>query len=120
MSKTRGLTCIRCPRGCQLVATIEGGSVTAVTGNACPRGAAYAADEVCHPMRCVTTTVAVTDSPLDAVVSVRTDGDVPKEKVADVVAALATVRLEAPVHVGDLVLADVCGTSVNVVATREA
>lgn len=120
MSETRGLTCIRCPRGCQLVATIEGGSVTAVTGNACPRGAAYAADEVCHPMRCVTTTVAVTDSPLDAVVSVRTDGDVPKEKVADVVAALATVRLEAPVHVGDLVLADVCGTSVNVVATREA
>lgn len=120
MSETRGLTCIRCPRGCQLVATIEGGSVTAVTGNACPRGAVYAADEVCHPMRCVTTTVAVTDSPLDAVVSVRTDGDVPKEKVADVVAALATVRLEAPVHVGDLVLADVCGTGVNVVATREA
>lgn len=120
MSETRGLTCIRCPRGCQLVATIEGESVTAVTGNACPRGAAYAADEVCHPMRCVTTTVAVTDSPLDAVVSVRTDGDVPKEKVADVVAALATVRLEAPVHVGDLVLADVCGTGVNVVATREA
>lgn len=120
MSETRGLTCIRCPRGCQLVATIEGRSVTAVTGNACPRGAAYAADEVCHPMRCVTTTVAVTGSPLDAVVSVRTDGDVPKEKVADVVAVLATVRLEAPVHVGDLVLADVCGTGVNVVATREA
>lgn len=120
MSETRGLTCIRCPRGCQLVATIEGRSVTAVTGNACPRGAAYAADEVCHPMRCVTTTVAVTDSPLDAVVSVRTDWDVPKEKIADVVAALATVRLEAPVHVGDLVLADVCGTGVNVVATREA
>lgn len=120
MSETRGLTCIRCPRGCQLVATIEGGSVTAVTGNACPRGAAYAADEVCHPMRCVTTTVAVTGSPLDAAVSVRTDGDVPKEKVADVVAALATVRMEAPVHVGDLVLADVCGTDVNVVATREA
>lgn len=120
MSETRGLTCIRCPRGCQLVATIEGGSITAVTGNACPRGAAYAADEVCHPMRCVTTTVAVTDSPLDAVVTVRTDGDVPKEKIADVVAALATVRLEAPVHVGDLVLADACGTGVNVVATREA
>ena len=120
MSETRGLTCIRCPRGCQLVATIEGRSVTAVTGNACPRGAAYAADEVCHPMRCVTTTVVVDGSPMDAVVSVRTDGDVPKEKVADVVAALATVRLEAPVHVGDLVLADVCGTGVNVVATREA
>lgn len=120
MSEARGLTCIRCPRGCQLEARIEDGAVTGVTGNACPRGAAYAADEVCHPMRCVTTTVAVTDSALDAVVSVRTDADVPKERVADVVAALAEVQLEAPVHVGDIVLADVCGTGVNVVATREA
>lgn len=120
MSEARRLTCIRCPRGCQLEALVEDGAVAGVTGNACPRGAAYAADEVCHPMRCVTTTVAVAGSPLDAVVSVRTDGDVPKEKVTEVVAALATVHLEAPVRVGDLVLADVCGTGVNVVATREA
>ena len=120
MSDVRRLTCIRCPRGCQLVATVEGGSGTAVTGNACPRGAAYAADEVCHPMRCVTTTVAVDGSPLDAVVSVRTTGDVPREKVTDVVGALSAVRLTSPVHVGDLVLADVCCTGVNVVATREA
>lgn len=120
MSDVRRLTCIRCPRGCQLVATVEGGSVTAVTDNACPRGAAYAADEVCHPMRCVTTTVAVDGSPLDAVVSVRTAGDVPREKVTDVVVALSGVRLASPVHVGDVVLADVCGTGVNVVATREA
>lgn len=120
MSNVRRLTCIRCPRGCQLEAIVEGGSVTAVTGNACPRGAAYAADEVCHPMRCVTTTVVVNGSPLDAVVSVRTAGEVPREKVTNVVRALSDIRLTSPVHVGDLVLADVCGTGVNVVATREA
>ena len=68
----------------------------------------------------VTTTVAVDGSPLDAVVSVRTAGDVPREKVTDVVRALSGVRLTSPVHMGDLVLADVCGTGVNVVATREA
>ena len=117
MSDVRRLTCIRCPRGCQLEAVVEGGSVASVTGNGCPRGAVYAADEVCHPMRCVTTTVVVDGSPL---VSVRTAGDVPREKVADVVRALSDVRLASPVHVGDLVLADVCGTGVNVVATREA
>ena len=120
MSDVRRLTCIRCPRGCQLEAIVEGGSVTAVTGNACPRGAAYAADEVCHPMRYVTTTVVVNGSPLDAVVSVRTAGEVPREKVTNVVRALSDIRLTSPVHVGDLVLADVCGTGVNVVATREA
>lgn len=120
MSDVRRLTCIRCPRGCQLEAVVEGGSLSLVTGNACPRGAAYAADEVCRPMRCVTTTVAVDGSPLDAVVSVRTAGDVPREKVTNVVAALSGVRLASPVHVGDVILADVCGTGVNVVATREA
>lgn len=64
-------------------------------------------------MRCVTTTVAVDGSPLDAVVSVRTAGDVPREKVTDVVVALSGVRLASPVHVGDVVLADVCGTGVT-------
>lgn len=120
MPERRALTCIRCPRGCQLEATLDGGAVTSVMGNACPRGAAYAADELLHPMRCVTTTVRVAGSPHDAVVSVRTAGDVPKGLVRDVVAALADVELAAPVHVGDVVLRDVCGTGVDVIATREA
>ena len=34
----RQLTCIGCPMGCQLTATLEGGVVTAVTGNTCKRG----------------------------------------------------------------------------------
>ena len=38
----RELTCIGCPMGCQLRATLEDGVVTAVTGNTCPRGDAYA------------------------------------------------------------------------------
>lgn len=118
MSDVARLTCIRCPRGCQLEATVEKGVVTAVTGNACPRGAAYAADEVTHPMRCVTTTVRVSGG-TDAVTSVRTAGDVPRELVRDVVTALAGVTLQAPVHVGDVVLPDACGTGVDVVATRE-
>ena len=33
----RQLTCIGCPMGCQLTATLEGGVVTAVTGNTCIR-----------------------------------------------------------------------------------
>lgn len=36
----RQLTCIGCPMGCQLTATIENGVVTAVTGNTCKRAIA--------------------------------------------------------------------------------
>ena len=51
----RELTCIGCPMGCQLRATLEDGVVTAVTGNTCPRGDAYARKECVHPERTVTT-----------------------------------------------------------------
>ena len=50
----RELTCIGCPMGCQLRATLEDGVVTAVTGNTCPRGDAYARKECVHPERTVT------------------------------------------------------------------
>lgn len=35
-----------------------------------------------------------------------------------VMAALNTAALQAPVHTGDVVLPNVCGTGVDVVATR--
>ena len=50
---------------------------------------------------------------------VKTAGSVPKEKMFAVMDALDGVCLHAPVHCGDVVLADVCGTGVDVVATRE-
>ena len=113
------LTCIRCPKGCQVTVTLEGGQVTAVTGNGCPRGDAYARKEVTDPTRVVTTVVPVSGSAVARMVSVKTAGDVPKAKVLDVVRALSGVSMAAPVHIGDVVLADVCGTGVDVVATKD-
>ena len=55
----RELTCINCPLGCQLTVTLENGAVAAVAGNGCPRGDRYARDEVCHPVRMLTSTVPV-------------------------------------------------------------
>ena len=113
----RQLTCIGCPMGCQLTATLEGGVVTAVTGNTCKRGDSYARKECVAPARTVTGTVRVTGGLLP-VVSVRTRGDVPKERVLDVARALCRVHLTAPVHAGDVVIPNVLGTGVDVVATR--
>ena len=113
----RQLTCIGCPMGCQLTATIENGVVTAVTGNTCKRGDSYARKECVAPARTVTGTVRVTGGLLP-VVSVRTRGDVPKERVLDVARALCRVHLTAPVHAGDVVIPNVLGTGVDVVATR--
>lgn len=119
-TQTRELICINCPLGCPLTVKIADGEVVSVTGNTCKRGEVYGRKEVSDPTRVVTTTVPVVGSATERMVSVKTAADVPKGKVFDVVAALADVRVQAPVRIGDVVLADVCGTGVDVVATKNA
>lgn len=115
--ETRDLTCIGCPLGCSIVVTMGNGEVTSVTGNTCPRGDAYARKEVTNPTRIVTSTVRVNGGSLP-MVSCKTKEDIPKGKIFEVTEALKSVTLEAPVHIGDIVLKDVAGTGVDVVATK--
>lgn len=51
-------------------------------------------------------------------VSVKTKEDVPKEKIFDCMRALKDVTVQAPVHIGDVVLKNVAGTGVDMVATK--
>lgn len=111
------LVCIGCPMGCPLVVEMDGGTVVSVSGNTCPRGDAYARKEVTHPTRVVTSTVRVHGGTLP-MVSCKTRSDVPKDKIFDVVRALKDVDVNAPVSIGDVVLADVAGTGVDVIATK--
>ena len=115
--ETRNLICIGCPMGCPLTVELENGAVTTVTGNTCPRGDAYARKEVTNPTRIVTSTVQVTGGALPAV-SCKTASDVPKDKIFDVVRALKTVEVAAPVAIGQVLLPDAAGTGVDVIATK--
>ena len=77
--ETRELTCICCPMGCSMTAEIENHEVVKVTGNTCPRGAAYAKKEITSPSRTVTSSVHVTHGKL-LMASVKTKEEVPKEE----------------------------------------
>ena len=113
----RNLTCIGCPLGCALKVTIDGENVT-VTGNTCKRGADYGAKEVTHPTRIVTSTVCVKNGTIP-MVSVKTARDIPKEKIFDVMKELNRVVVKAPVHREDVIVSDICGTGVDLVATKD-
>ena len=115
--ETRELICIGCPLGCPLTVTVENNEVTSVTGNTCPRGDAYARKEVTNPTRIVTSTVRVSGG-VSPMVSCKTAADIPKGKIFDVVKALKDVEIPAPVKIGDVVIADVAGTGVDIVATK--
>ena len=113
----RELTCIGCPLGCPLTVTLENGVVQSVQGNTCPRGDAYARKEVTNPTRIVTSTVRVTGGKL-AMASVKTASDIPKGRIFDCVKALKDVEIPAPVTIGQVVLKDVAGTGVDIIATK--
>lgn len=114
---TKELTCIGCPLGCAITVTMDGTNVTDVTGNTCPRGDAYARKEVTNPTRIVTSTVRVSGG-VAPMVNVKTASDIPKGKIFDCAAALRDVTVAAPVKIGDVVLANVAGTGVDIIAAR--
>lgn len=114
----RSLTCIGCPLGCSVTVELDNGQITNVTGNTCKRGDDYARKEVSHPMRVVTSTVRVTGGDIP-VVSVKTQQDIPKEKITDIMKNLAGLSIPAPVHIGDVVLENAAQTGVNIVATKD-
>ena len=114
----RELICIGCPMGCPLTVELEGGEVISVTGHTCKRGDVYARKEVTNPTRIVTSTVKVEGGKAD-MVSVKTREDIPKGRIFDCVRALKGVTVQAPVHIGDVVVPDVAGTGVDMVATKQ-
>lgn len=118
MASIRKLTCIVCPRGCDMTVELgDGGEVIGVKGNACKRGAVYASDECTHPRRTVTSTVRLEDG---RVLPVKTANTVPKELVFDVMKEINSKIAKSDLKIGDVVIANVLGTGVDVVATANA
>ena len=115
--EVRNLICIGCPMGCPLVVRIKDGEVQSVEGNTCKRGAIYGKKEVTNPTRIVTTTVRVLGG-TENVVSVKTKEDIPKAKIFDCSHELKEVTVAAPVQIGDIILHNVAGTGVDIVATK--
>ncbi len=116
MTENKEFVCIRCPLGCMITATLEDGEIKSITGNTCPRGAEYVTNELTDPRRTVTSLVRVNGG-TQPVASVKTAGDIPKGDIMNCIRALKVIDLQAPVHIGDVVLKDVCGSGIDVVAT---
>ncbi|MDO4330872.1 MAG: DUF1667 domain-containing protein [Lachnospiraceae bacterium] len=112
----RELICIGCPLGCPVTVTMEAGEVVKVEGNTCKRGDDYARKEVTNPTRIVTSTVMV-EGGCDVTVAVKTRSDIPKGKIFECVKSLKGVTVQAPVHIGDVIVENSAGTGVDIIAT---
>ena len=110
------MVCISCPMGCHLTVEGEGDNWT-VTGNNCKNGERYGIQEMTDPRRILPTTVVIKGAMISRL-PVKTAQELPKGKLFDAMDALSKVVVNAPVKVGDVVLKDVCGTGIDVIATK--
>ena len=116
--------CTTCPSECLLTVEVErdaNGAVTAVrsvTGNSCPRGDKFAHQELTCPMRVLTTTVAVSGGD-EALLPVRTAEAIPLELHAQAMDLIRGVVVNAPIRMGDVVLEDLLGTNIDLVASMD-
>lgn len=109
------MVCIVCPNGCRMEINGEGENIT-VEGAKCAKGKTYAITEMTAPKRSVTTTVKTIFDEA-RVLPVRTNGDIPKEKIFDLMKLINTFVLDKRVDRGDVILSDVLGTGIDIIAT---
>lgn len=112
----REITCIVCPKGCQIIVNnIDGQYI--VEGNSCIRGAKYSVDEVTSPKRMITSTVRLEGAYLN-MLPVKTSSSVPKDLVFEIMNILSTIKITAPVKVGDIIVKNILDTGVDIVSTK--
>ena len=112
----RELTCIVCPRGCQMKVLLEGDKVLSVSGHACPRGNTYAIAEWTNPQRTVTSTVRCEDG---SVLPVKTEGTIAKADMEACMREINRAVAKLPVSIGDVIISGVCGTRIVATANKE-
>lgn len=119
MAEEKIITCITCPIGCDITVVGEGDEIISLTGNQCKRGIVYATNEFLHPVRILTTSVKIegSDEPL---IPVRSDKPVPQDMQMDMMAEIKSVVVKAPVNRYDIVIPDIMGTGINIVATANS
>lgn len=117
MPEERVITCVVCPRGCEIRVLTEGGEVISVEGATCPLGERYAEKEVRNPER-VLITVIPCEGGDPPTVSVKTEKPIPLKLMKEASKELAALSLKPPIRIGDTIHENLLGLGVRVVATR--
>jgi CxxC motif-containing protein len=112
------MICVSCPKGCTLTVTKEGSTVVKVTDATCKRGEDYAHQEITDPRRMVATTVRVNNG-IHPLVPVYTAAPVPKPLIFDILAEIRKTELTAPVATEQVIIKNVLGTGVDIIASRD-
>lgn len=118
MAIEREFICTACPKGCLLRVVLEGKEVVKMEGYTCRKGIDYGKQEASDPKRMLATTVRV-ENGFHPLLPVYTQKPISKEKIEAVLAALRELKLKAPINAQSVILPDVAGTGVDILASRD-
>ena len=109
------ITCITCPIGCRITVEVTDGGYR-FSGNQCRRGAEFAEKELVSPKRSISTTVR-TVFPGVPVLPVRTNGEVPKGMITDIIRELSELVVNEKIGIGEIVVTNILGTGCDIIVT---
>ena len=116
--KEKNFICTACPVGCKLIVRMEGDEVVKILGNRCRKGETYGRQEAIAPQRMVSSTVRVANG-FHPLLPVYTKGSIPKRRIMEVLEKIRAIEVTAPVKAEDVIIANVIGTTVDVIASRD-
>jgi len=114
----KNFICTSCPMGCKLIVRMEGDEVIKILGNRCRRGEAYGRQEAIAPQRMVASTVKIPNG-FHPLLPVYTKGTIPKSRIGEVLEKIRAVEVTAPVKAEDIIIPNIIGTGVDVIASRD-
>ncbi len=119
-SKIIEMPCIVCPMSGRMTLEYDNdGNILKVSGNTCKRGETYVKNELTNPVRVVTSTVKLVGG-RDRRLPVITKGSVPKDMIFDIMKVIHETKVCTPVKENDMIVANICGTGIDLVASRSA
>ncbi|MCF6464789.1 DUF1667 domain-containing protein [Clostridium sp. Cult2] len=113
--------CKACPIGCELIITKSNSTPSGyvVEGNSCSRGMEFGIKEVTEPSRVLTGRVLLKNGTIKRL-PVKTTGVIPKDKVDEVMKIFNSTEVMAPIKRGDIIIKNILGLGVDVIAARKA
>ncbi len=110
------IICIRCPKGCEVLTTLDGYTIESISGNTCKLGEDYVENEVKDPRRIITTTVKVKNG-IHPLIPVWTPYPIKKDRIFDLMKKINEIELDAPIDINQIVIKNALNLGINVVTS---
>lgn len=117
-AKSAELTCVICPNGCRITVTENPGQPLQIKGATCKRGTEYAGQEYREPKRMLITTMRIEHGTVP-LVPVRSNKELPKERIFEAVQHVSKIGVRAPIKMGTVLVPNLLNLGVDVIASRD-